>query len=172
LFGRVFDIIRRDYVEKPSGAKLIASAINGMVSGLDPHSSYMDVNDFRNMQVETSGRFGGLGIQVTMKHGFVEVVSCLADTPAEKAGILAGDVIAKVDGQPIAGLSLQQVVTKLRGPPAAWSRSKLRAKTKRCQSRRQLCARSSGCVRSAIGSRAMMSAILSSPSSTNWRLMS
>jgi carboxyl-terminal processing protease len=119
LFGKVFDIIRHDYVEKPSGAKLIASAINGMVSGLDPHSSYMDVNDFRNMQVQTSGRFGGLGIQVTMKHGFVEVVSCLADTPAEKAGILAGDVIAKVDGQPIAGLSLQQVVTKLRGPPGS-----------------------------------------------------
>ncbi len=119
LFGKAFEIVRHDYVDKPNDAILIASAINGMVSGLDPHSNYMDANDFRNMQAETNGEFGGLGIQITMKDGLLQVVSSLADTPAAKAGILAGDVITKVDGQPLAGLSLEQVVTKLRGPPGS-----------------------------------------------------
>lgn len=119
LFGKAFEIVRRDYVDKPNDAKLIASAINGMVSGLDPHSNYMDASDFRNMQAETSGQFGGLGMEVTMKDGLLHVVSSLADTPAAKAGILAGDVITKVDGKPVVGLSLEQVVSKLRGAPGS-----------------------------------------------------
>ncbi|HUN98031.1 MAG TPA: S41 family peptidase [Bradyrhizobium sp.] len=119
LFGKVYDIVRRDYVDKPDDAKLIESAINGLVSGLDPHSNYMDANSFRDMQAETSGKFGGLGMQVTMKDGLVKVVSPLAGTPAARAGIVAGDVITKVDGKPVAGLSLEQVVTKLRGPPGS-----------------------------------------------------
>jgi len=116
LFGQVYDIVRRDYADKPDDTKLIESAINGMVSGLDPHSNYMDANNFRDMQTQTSGQFGGLGMQVTMKDGLVKVIAPLDDTPASRADIRAGDVISKVDGQPVAGLGLEQVVTKLRGP--------------------------------------------------------
>ena len=114
--GQVYDIVRRDYADKPDDTKLIESAINGMVSGLDPHSNYMDANNFRDMQTQTSGQFGGLGMQVTMKDGLVKVIAPLDDTPASRANIGAGDVISKVDGQPVAGLDLEQVVTKLRGP--------------------------------------------------------
>jgi carboxyl-terminal processing protease len=119
LFGKVYDIVRQDYVDKPDDTKLIESAVNGMVSGLDPHSNYMDASNFRDMQTETSGQFGGLGMQVTMQDGLVKVVSPLDGTPAAKADIRAGDVITKVDGQPVAGLGLEQVVTKLRGPPGS-----------------------------------------------------
>jgi carboxyl-terminal processing protease len=119
LFGQVYDIVRHHYVDKPDDTKLIESAINGMVSGLDPHSNYMDANDFRDMQTETSGQFGGLGMQVTMKDGLVKVVAPLDDTPASRADIRAGDVITKVDGQPVAGLGLEKVVTALRGPPGS-----------------------------------------------------
>jgi carboxyl-terminal processing protease len=119
LFGQVYDIVRRDYVDKPDDTNLIESAINGMVSGLDPHSDYMDSNNFRDMQAETSGLFGGLGMQVTMKDGLVKVVAPLDDTPASRADIRAGDVITKVDGQPVAGLGLDKVVTKMRGPPGS-----------------------------------------------------
>src|SRR5581483_7932745 len=104
LFGKVFDIVRSGYVDKPDDKKLIESAVNGMVSGLDPHSNYMDAKSFQDMQTETSGQFGGLGMQVTMKDGLVKVVSPLDDTPAAKADIRAGDVITKVDGQAIVGL--------------------------------------------------------------------
>jgi len=116
LFGKVFDIVRQDYVDKPDDTKLIASAINGMMSGLDPHSNYMDAKDYRDMQVETSGEFAGLGMQVTMENGLVKVVSPIDDTPAAKAGILAGDVITQIDGEPVKGLALDSVVAKLRGP--------------------------------------------------------
>jgi carboxyl-terminal processing protease len=116
LFGKVYDIVRRDYVDKPDDAKLIDSAVNGMVSGLDPHSNYMNANSFQDMQTETSGQFGGLGMQVTMKDGSVQVVSPIDGTPAAKADIRAGDVISKVEGQSVAGLGLQDVVNKLRGP--------------------------------------------------------
>jgi carboxyl-terminal processing protease len=119
LFGKAFDLVRRDYVEKPDDAKLIASAINGMVSGLDPHSNYMDAKSFGDMQVETSGQFGGLGMQVTMEKGVMKVVSPIDDTPAAKAGILAGDVITRIDDQVIAGLALNDVVAKLRGAPGS-----------------------------------------------------
>jgi len=116
LFGKVFDIVRADYVEPPDDAKLVSSAINGMISGLDPHSSYMDPKSFRDMQEETSGQFGGLGMQVSMEDGLVKVVSPIDDTPAAKAGVRAGDVINEVEGEPIKGLTLTQVVEKLRGP--------------------------------------------------------
>ncbi len=119
LFGKVYDIVRCDYVDKPDDTKLIETAINGMVSGLDPHSNYMDTSNFRDMQTETSGQFGGLGMQVTMKDGLVKVVAPLDGTPAAKADIRVGDVITKVDGQPVAGLGLEKVVTKLRGPPGS-----------------------------------------------------
>jgi carboxyl-terminal processing protease len=116
LFGQVFDIVRSDYVTKPDDAKLIASALNGMVSGLDPHSSYMDAKSFSDMQVDTNGKFGGLGMEVSMTDGMIKVVSPIDNTPASKAGILAGDIITQVDGQPVKGLALDEVVAKLRGP--------------------------------------------------------
>src|SRR5579863_482325 len=119
LFGRAFDLVRQDYVDKPTGKKLIGAAINGMVSGLDPHSNYMDAKAFSDMQAETSGQFGGLGMQVTMENGRVKVVSPIDDTPAAKAGILAGDFITRIDDQVITDLPLNEVVTKLRGTPGS-----------------------------------------------------
>jgi carboxyl-terminal processing protease len=119
LFGTVFDAVRHYYVEKPDSAKLIQSALNGMVDDLDPHSNYMDSQDFQEMQVETTGEFGGLGMEVTTQNNLVTVVSPIDDTPAAKANILAGDVIVQVDGKPVKGLPLESVVTKLRGPPGS-----------------------------------------------------
>jgi carboxyl-terminal processing protease len=116
LFGDVFERVRADYVEKPSDAKLIESAINGMLTGLDPHSSYMDAKSFRDMQVQTRGEFGGLGIEVTMENGLIKVVAPIDDTPAAKAGILANDIITKLDGEDVQGLTLNQAVEKMRGP--------------------------------------------------------
>jgi carboxyl-terminal processing protease len=116
LFGRVYDIVRSNYVDKPDEDKLVASALNGMLSGLDPHSSYMDAKGFRDMQTETSGEFGGLGMQVSMDGDAVKVVSPIDETPAAKAGILAGDVIIQVEGESVKGLPLDKVVEKLRGP--------------------------------------------------------
>jgi carboxyl-terminal processing protease len=115
LFGDVFERVRADYVEKPDDTKLVQNAINGMLSGLDPHSSYMDPNGFREMQVETHGEFGGLGIEVTMEDGLIKVVAPIDDTPAAKAGILAGDIITKLDDEAVQGLTLSQAVTKMRG---------------------------------------------------------
>ena len=119
LFGKAFDLVRRDYVDRPDGKKLVGSAINGMVSGLDPHSNYMDAKAFRDMQAETSGQFGGLGMQITMENGRVKIISPIDDTPAAKAGILAGDFITRIDDQVIAGLPLNEVVSKLRGTPGS-----------------------------------------------------
>src|ERR687890_1627183 len=116
LFGDVFEKVRTDYVEKPDEAKLIESAINGMLTGLDPHSSYMDPKSFRDMQVQTRGEFGGLGIEVTMEEGLVKVVTPIDDTPASRAGILANDVITQIDGESVQGLNLNQAVDKMRGP--------------------------------------------------------
>ena len=116
LFGDVFEQVRAHYVDKPDETKLIASAVNGMLSGLDPHSSYMDANNFRDMQVETKGEFGGLGMEVTMEDGVVKVVTPIDDTPAAKAGILANDVITQLNGESIQGLSLDQAIEKMRGP--------------------------------------------------------
>jgi carboxyl-terminal processing protease len=116
LFGDVFERVRADYVVKPEDAKLIETAINGMLSGLDPHSSYMDSKSFRDMQVQTRGEFGGLGIEVTMQDGLIKVVAPIDDTPAAKAGILANDLITKLDNEQVQGLTLNQAVEKMRGP--------------------------------------------------------
>src|SRR3954449_4013393 len=116
LFGDVFERVRADYVEKPEDAKLIESAINGMLAGLDPHSSYMEPKAFRDMQVQTRGEFGGLGIEVTMEEGLIKVVSPIDDTPASKAGVLANDIITKLDEEQVQGLTLNQAVEKMRGP--------------------------------------------------------
>src|SRR6476660_2946838 len=97
LFGDVFERVRADYVEKPDDSKLIESAINGMLSGLDPHSSYMEPKAFRDMQVQTRGEFGGLGIEVTMEDGLIKVVAPIDETPAAKAGVMANDIITKLD---------------------------------------------------------------------------
>jgi len=116
LFGDVFERVRADYVEKPDDAKLVETAINGMLTGLDPHSSYMDPKSFRDMQVQTRGEFGGLGIEVTMEEGLVKVVAPIDDTPAAKAGVMANDIITHLDDDPIQGLTLNQAVEKMRGP--------------------------------------------------------
>src|SRR5450756_787363 len=116
LFGDVFERVRSDYVEKPDDSKLIESAINGMLAGLDPHSSYMDPKSFKDMQVETSGEFGGLGIEVTMEDGLIKVVAPIDETPAAKAGILANDLIIKLDDDQVQGMTLNQAVEKMRGP--------------------------------------------------------
>ena len=116
LFGDVFEKIRTDYVEKPDEGKLIEAAVNGMLTSLDPHSSYMDAKSFRDMQVQTKGEFGGLGIEVTMENGLVKVVSPIDDTPAYRAGIEAGDLITHLDSEPVMGLTLNDAVEKMRGP--------------------------------------------------------
>jgi carboxyl-terminal processing protease len=116
LFGDVFERVRADYVEKPDDKLLVESAINGMLSGLDPHSSYMDPKSFRDMQVQTRGEFGGLGIEVTMEDGLVKVVAPIDDTPAAKAGVMANDIITQLDGEAVQGLTLNQAVDKMRGP--------------------------------------------------------
>lgn len=116
LFGDVFDRVRSDYVEKPDDKKLVESAISGMLTGLDPHSSYMDAKSFKDMQVQTRGEFGGLGIEVTMEDGLIKVVSPIDDTPASRAGILANDIITNLDDEPVQGLTLNQAVEKMRGP--------------------------------------------------------
>jgi len=116
LFGAVLARIRSNYVEKPDDNKLIEDAINGMLMALDPHSTYMNAKEFREMQVQTRGEFGGLGIEVTMENGAIKVVSPIDDTPASKAGILSGDLIVALDKEPIEGLTLEQAVEKMRGP--------------------------------------------------------
>ncbi len=115
LFGDVFERVRADYVEKPDDGKLIETAINGMLAGLDPHSSYMDSKSFRDMQVQTRGEFGGLGIEVTMEDGLIKVVAPIDETPAAKAGVLANDLITKLDEDQVQGLTLNQAVEKMRG---------------------------------------------------------
>src|SRR5262249_22147255 len=116
LFGDVFERVRSDYVEKPDDSKLVESAINGMLAGLDPHSSYMDAKSFRDMQVQTRGEFGGLGIEVTVEAGLIRVVGPIDETPAAKAGIMANDIITHLDDEPVQGLTLNQAVEKMRGP--------------------------------------------------------
>ena len=116
LFGDVLERVRSDYVDKPDDAMLIDSAINGMLAALDPHSAYLNPKNYRDMQVQTRGEFGGLGIEVTMENGVVKVVSPIEDTPAAKAGIQSGDLITGLDKEQIQGLTLQEAVEKMRGP--------------------------------------------------------
>jgi carboxyl-terminal processing protease len=115
-FGEVLARVRADYVEKPEDAKLIESAINGMFMALDPHSSYLNPKQLRDMLVQTRGEFGGLGIEVTMENGVIKVVAPLDGTPAAKAGILSGDLIVALDKEQIRGLTLEEAVEKMRGP--------------------------------------------------------
>ena len=128
LFGDVFEKIRSDYVEKPDEAKLIESAINGMLSGLDPHSSFLDAKNFRDMQVQTRGEFGGLGIEVTMEEGMIKVVAPIDDTPASRAGVMAGDIITHIDDEQVQGLTLNQAVEKMRGAVNSTVRLKISRK--------------------------------------------
>jgi carboxyl-terminal processing protease len=116
LFGDVLERVRSDYVEKPDDTMLIEAAINGMLAALDPHSAYLSPKNFRDMQVQTRGEFGGLGIEVTMENGVVKVVAPIDGTPAHKAGIQANDLITHLDGEQIVGLTLEQAVEKMRGP--------------------------------------------------------
>src|SRR6201991_3205442 len=130
LFGDVFERVRADYVEKPDDGKLVESASNGMLSSLDPHSSYMDGKSYRDMQVQTRGEFGGLGIEVTMEDGLIKVVAPIDDTPAAKAGILANDIITHLDDDAVQGLTLNQAVEKMRGAPNTKIRLKIMRKGK------------------------------------------
>lgn len=116
-FAEVFGKIKSDYVEPVEDKKLITEAINGMLSGLDPHSSYLDADAFKDLQAGTQGEFGGLGIEVGMEDGFVKVVSPIEDTPAYKAGLKSGDLIIKLDETPVKGLSLNDAVKRMRGKP-------------------------------------------------------
>jgi carboxyl-terminal processing protease len=116
LFGDVFERVRADYVEKPDDSKLVESAINGMLAGLDPHSGYMTPSSFRDMQVQTRGEFGGLGIEVTMEDGLIKVVAPIDDTPAAKAGIMANDIITRLNDEAAQGLTIGQAIDKMRGP--------------------------------------------------------
>ncbi|MBX9726110.1 MAG: S41 family peptidase [Rickettsiales bacterium] len=115
LFGEVFDRVRSDYVEPVADDKLIESALNGMLTSLDPHSNYLNEKSFADMRIQTKGEFGGLGIEVTMENGLVKVVSPIDDTPAAKAGIKPGDFISEIDSVAVMGLTLQDAVEKMRG---------------------------------------------------------
>lgn len=117
LFGDVFAVIKSDYVEEVSDRKLIESAVDGMLTSLDPHSGFMDNEAFSDMQTQTKGEFGGLGLEVSMDKGFVRVVSPIDDTPAFKAGLQTGDYITHIDGVSVSGLSLHEAVKKMRGEP-------------------------------------------------------
>lgn len=125
LFGDVFDKIRADYVEKPDENKLVDAAINGMVTSLDPHSSFLDQKSNQEMQQQTKGEFGGLGIEVQMEDGLVRVVTPFDDSPAAKAGVMANDLVTHIDGEQIMGLSLQQAVEKMKGKPGTKVKLKL-----------------------------------------------
>jgi carboxyl-terminal processing protease len=116
LFGEVFERVRTEYVDKPDDSKLIGSAINGMLTGLDPHSSYMDPDSFHEIEVQTRGEYGGLGIELTMEDGLLKVVAPIDDTPAAKAGVMANDIITQLNDEQAHGLTLKQAAEKMRGP--------------------------------------------------------
>ncbi|MCC7427419.1 MAG: S41 family peptidase [Alphaproteobacteria bacterium] len=117
LFGDVFEFVRAEYVEPVNDRDLIENAINGMLTALDPHSGYMNQRAFRDMQVQTRGEFGGLGIEVTQENGLIRVIAPIDDTPAARAGVRPGDLITHINGQPVVGLSLNEAVERMRGPP-------------------------------------------------------
>ena len=127
LFGTVFERIKTSYVEKPDDSKLMEGAINGMISALDPHSRYMNEKGWSDMQETTHGEFGGLGIEHPRQDGLVKVVTPIDDTPAAKAGMLSGDVITQIDDEVIQGMSLEQAVSRMKGP----ANSKIRLKVVR-----------------------------------------
>jgi carboxyl-terminal processing protease len=116
LFGEVFERVRSEYVDDVSDNSLVESAINGMLTSLDPHSNYLNTKNFNDMKVQTRGEFGGLGIEVSMESGLVKVVSPIDDTPAARAGLKPGDLITHLDGEPVQGMTLPEAVEKMRGP--------------------------------------------------------
>ena len=116
LFGEVFERVRAEYVDDVSDDSLVESAINGMLTSLDPHSNYLNTKNFNDMKVQTRGEFGGLGIEVSMENGLVKVVSPIDDTPAARAGLKPGDLITHLDGDPVQGMTLPEAVEKMRGP--------------------------------------------------------
>jgi len=116
-FTEIFGRIKRDYVEPVADKKLLEDAIRGMLAGLDPHSAYLDIEDYKGLMEGTSGQFGGLGIEVTMENGFIKVVSPIDDTPAQRAGLQAGDLVVKLDEKPVKGMSLGDAVKIMRGEP-------------------------------------------------------
>jgi carboxyl-terminal processing protease len=117
LFGDVFERVRAEYVEPVNDREMVENAINGMLTGLDPHSSYMNAKSFSDMQVQTRGEFGGLGIEVTQENGYIRVISPIDDTPASRAGVKAGDLILALDGKTVQGMTLNEAVDKMRGSP-------------------------------------------------------
>lgn len=125
LLGDVFERVRTDYVEKPDDSKLVEAAISGMVTSLDPHSRYMNDKAWREMQETTHGEFGGLGIEVTMEDGVMEVVTPMDDTPAAKAGIMSGDLITHINDEAVQGLTLEQAVNRMKGPVNTTTRLKI-----------------------------------------------
>jgi carboxyl-terminal processing protease len=116
LFGEVFEKVRSEYVDEVADDTLVESAINGMLTSLDPHSNYLNTKNFNDMKVQTRGEFGGLGIEVSMENGLVKVVSPIDDTPAARAGLKPGDLITHLDGDAVQGMSLPEAVEKMRGP--------------------------------------------------------
>ena len=116
IFGDIFERVRAQYVTPPDDKALVENAINGMLTSLDPHSSYMNAEEAQDMRVQTKGEFGGLGIEVTMENDLVKVITPIDDTPAAKAGVLAGDYISKIDGLEVRGMTLNDAVDKMRGP--------------------------------------------------------
>ena len=115
IFGDIFERVRAQYVTPPEEKKLVESAINGMLTSLDPHSSYLNPDAAKDMRVQTRGEFGGLGIEVTMENELVKVIAPIEGTPAERAGVLAGDLIAQIDGEEVRGMTLSDAVERMRG---------------------------------------------------------
>ena len=131
LFSAVFGRIKSDYVEVVPDDKLIREAINGMVHGLDPHSDFLDADAFKELQINTQGKFGGLGIEVGAEDGLIKVISPIEDTPAFRAGIKSGDLIVKIDDLSTRGLPLSKAVEKMRGKPGTHDRADDRAQGRR-----------------------------------------
>ncbi len=129
LFGAAFQTARSEYVDETSDRKLIEAAINGMLSSLDPHSSFLDDDTFRDMQIQTKGEFGGLGMEVTMENGMLRIISPLDDTPAFKAKLQPGDIITHIDDDAIVGLTLNEAVEKMRGKPKTKVKLTIRRKS-------------------------------------------
>src|ERR1700724_3806057 len=126
LFGEVFERVRADYVDDVSDNSLVESAINGMLTSLDPHSNYLNTKNFNDMKVQTRGEFGGLGIEVSMENGLVKVVSPIDDTPAARAGLKPGDLITHLDGEPVQGMTVPEAGEKMRGPGSSENKLTIR----------------------------------------------